>query len=101
MTHPNPEQDATGAASVDHDALPFDVPQPDVVPIDAQAPTYPWHQRIKPYGKFLIALAGAIATAGVASFADSPDAVRWFQFVGGIATGLAVYAVPNKAPDGI
>lgn len=83
------------------DALPFDVPEPEVIPIGAQPPEYPWHQRVKPYAKFLIALVGFIATAGLSTFADSPEAVRWFGFIGGIATSVGVYLTPNKTPDGI
>lgn len=65
-----------------------------------EAPSYPLSARFKNYSKFLIALFGAICTAGLASFADSPTAVRWFGFVGGIVTALAVYFGPaNRAPD--
>ena len=55
--------------------------------------------KLAPYAKAIVAVVGAVITALVQAFPDSPDVARWCAFASTILTALAVYLVPNKDPE--
>ena len=56
--------------------------------------------RVQPYMKAIVAILGAVLTAVVTQFPDNEAVQQWGPIVSALLTALAVYAVPNKDPQG-
>lgn len=55
--------------------------------------------RIAPYAKTVVAIAGAVLTAILTQFPDNDTVQQWGPIVSALLTALTVYAVPNRAPE--
>lgn len=56
--------------------------------------------KVAPYTKTVVAILGAVLTAVMTQFPDNPAVQQWGPIVSALLTALAVYAVPNKDPEG-
>lgn len=54
-------------------------------------------QKISQYAKFVVAIVGAVATAGAGLIPE--DWAQWVSFALAILTAVAVYQVPNAGTD--
>lgn len=50
--------------------------------------------KVQEYAKFVVALLGFVVTGGVGLV--PAEHIAWIQFLTGLITVVAVYAVPNK-----
>ena len=56
--------------------------------------------KVAPYMKTVVAILGAVLTAVMTQFPDNAAVQQWGPIVSALLTALAVYAVPNKDPQG-
>jgi peptidoglycan/LPS O-acetylase OafA/YrhL len=55
---------------------------------------------IKPYSKAIVSILGALVVAVMQAFPDSPEVQQWGSIIAALVTAVAVYAVPNRDPQG-
>lgn len=56
--------------------------------------------KIAPYAKAIVAILGAVVVAVMQAWPDDPGVQQWGGIVTSLLTAIAVYAVPNKDPEG-